>query len=356
MSKKIVVKLKNINEITEENKHGKSISFSEIDKGGAKEKTWIGYIGFITKFYDHFNLPDKKIFYWEYLSKKDNIDKIILQILNTYTVKDGNSLAAKISPFRSIVIRLPGSESLDALHNWGEMVIYARNNFNEIISELGDQIKKKDIQSDPRLLVSWDNARENLHKVSNMKNIDSRVRVLATIYKYGYILRMSTIFKTYIHLGGSSLTREHYNYLDLTRRIWHINENGMDKISFKIPDNMAKELQVLTHRGPFSKGWLLPQRRGTPYAPEASLSSFTSWTKSGLLNYRTYRKVFSSWLKSTVPIDDYEVFENVLDERLLFETVIYIPPNPDYDISDIESQLSDISKEILPEQGRDLSK
>ena len=349
MSSKVVVKLKSV-------KHGKSTPFSNIDKGGTKERTWIGYVNFITRFYSDMDLPDTSLFYWEYLSKKDTIDSIILYILNHYNVRDGNSLAAKLSPFKSVVFRLTGKDTVDALSTWGDTVIYARKNFNDIITEMGDQIQKKTTNQctsvEPTSL-SWTSAQEQLHNVSIIKNLDSRVRVLATIYKYGYILRMSTIFRTYTHLGDSG-SREYYNYLDLENRIWNIIDDGVEKVSFSIPDAMAKELQVLTHGGSFCRGWLLPQRRGTAYAPEASLSSFSSWTKSGLLNYRSYKKIFMSWLKTEVPAEDYESFENVLDERLLFDQVSYTPPDPNYDLTETEIKLSDISKEIMIEPDKDL--
>lgn len=351
-SKKVVVKLKNC-------LYGKSLPFSSIDKGGTKERTWMGYVNFITRFYNDLNLPDKTLFYWEYLSKKDTIDSIILYILNHYNVRDGNTLAAKLSPFKSVVFRLSGKETVDALSTWGDIVIYARKNYSDIVLDLGDQvdrkIKNQSAASDPTTSLSWKSAQEQLHNVSVMKNLDSRVRVLATIYKYGYILRMSTIFKTYIHIGDAT-SREHYNYLDLENRIWNIVDDGVEKLSFSIPDSMAKELQVLTHGGSFCRGWLLPQRKGTPYAPEASLSSFSSWTKSGLLNYRSYRKIFMSWLKLEIPLEDYESFENVLDERLLFDQVSYTPPDPNYDLTETESKLSDISKEIMGESDKELAK
>ena len=349
-SKKVVVKLKS--------GYGETIPFSNIDRGGTKERTWIGYVNFITRFYSDLNLPEKSLFYWEFLSKKDTIDSIILHILNHYNVRDGNTLAAKLSPFKSVVFRLTGKNTVDALSIWGDTVIYARKNYNDIVTEMGDQIQKKTTTQapvDPSMTLSWETAQEQLHNVSIMKNLDSRVRVLATIYKYGYILRMSTIFRTYTHLGDSA-SREYYNYLDLENRIWNIVDDGVEKLSFLIPHSMAKELQVLTHGGSFSKGWLLPQRRGTPYAPEASLSSFSSWTKSGLLNYRSYRKIFMTWLKSTVSQEDYESFENVLDERLLFDQVSYTPPDPKYDLTETERKLSDMSKEIMIEPDKNLVK
>ena len=44
---------------------GKTIHFSEIDKGGTKDRTWINYVNFIIRFYKTLTLPDKSLFYWE---------------------------------------------------------------------------------------------------------------------------------------------------------------------------------------------------------------------------------------------------------------------------------------------------
>ena len=61
-----------------------------------------------------------------------------------------------------------------------------------------------------------------------------------------------------------------------------------------------------------------------------------------------------TWLKSTVSQEDYESFENVLDERLLFDQVSYTPPDPKYDLTETERKLSDISKEIMIEPDKNL--
>ena len=110
---------------------------------------------------------------------------------------------------------------------------------------------------------------------------------------------------------------------------------------------MAKQLKYLMQGEVFSKGWLIPQRRGNPYASEASLSSFSSWTKAGMLNYRTYRKLYLEWLKSEVSEEDYQCFTGILDARVAFELIPYIPPVPKQELeSEIES-IDDPGQEIM---------
>jgi len=330
---------------------GKTIHFSEIDKGGTKDRTWINYVNFIIRFYKTLTLPDKSLFYWEYLSKQEVIDTIVKEVLTIYHIRDGNALAAKLSPFRSMVFRMDGKESLNAVTVWGETVSNSRKNFHTILNELGiDEDTKHSgpaSASAKEPVESWLHAREHLHNVSNRKSIDSRVRVLATIYKYGYIFRMSTIFRTYIHLGDS-MNRDDYNFLDLDRCIWSIVDNGVQKLEFRIPKMMSKELKVLTLGSVFCKGWLVPQRRGAPYAPEASLSSFSSWTNTGMLNYRTYRKLYLEWLKADVSEEYYRRFVGILDSHVAFELITYIPPTPDQELElvDIES-IEDPGQEIV---------
>lgn len=311
---------------------GRTVEFGEIDRGGTKERTWINYVSFITRFYKVFNLPDTSLFYWEFLSKAETIKAITKYILNKYHVKDGNALAAKLSPFKSIIFRMTGNETVSALSAWAEVVIYTRKNFDNIVIEYGDEIKE---QKNIKVIPGPDNwlpAREQLHNISIKRNIDSRVRVLATIYKYGYIFRLSTIFRTYIHKGDEM--RSNYNYLDLDNQTWIIVDECVDKLIFPIPDMMARELRAIAVGGSFSRGWLLPQRRGIPYAPEASISSFSSWTKSGLYNYRTYRKLFMCWLKSHENATNYKIFEGVLEENMSFNQITYIPPVPVQELED----------------------
>jgi len=343
MRKSITIKIKQLSEpVVTDTDLGKFIGFDHIDSNGIKAKTWTGYIKFIVRFYKHFNLPDEGQFYWEFLSRESVIKEIIGIVLNTYHIKDGNSLAAKLSPFRSVVFRLPMKNTLDALTTWGETIINVRKNFISIVHEYGDQIKEvKKRQINSRAITkgpgNWINAYEQLHNIAINKSIDNRVRVLATIYKYGYVFRMSTIFRTYIHLGNDD-NRDDYNYLDLDNGTWTIIEDGVQKVEFPIPCKMVQELQSLTIGDSFVRGWLLPQRRGIPYAPEASISSFSSWIKLGLSNYRTYRRIYNVWLKECILEEEYQLFQEILDNHINFNEITFMPPLPDIELAEPEPE------------------
>jgi hypothetical protein len=335
--------------------HGKSVSFENIDSGGMQARTWLGYIKFIVKFYKQFKLPDKNMFYWEFLSAEANIREIIKTVLNNYYIKDGDALAAKLSPFRSVVFRL--TCSLDAITSWGETIIDVRANFDRIIGEYGDQIRLKRRYRQNNPMNKWTDAYKQLHDISIDKESDIRVRVLATLYKYGYIFRMSVIFRTYIELPDGYSSRE-YHYLDLDNQTWSLMSGGMKMVEFQVPYRMSRELKVLTRDDTFAQGWLLPQRRGFPYASEASISSFSSWTKLGLFNYRAYHRMFKKWLKAGTRSEEYELFFGVLDQHMSMEIIQYMPPLPSVEVAEPRPQspehllpIDKTGKEISPDSG-----
>lgn len=329
--------------------YGQTIRFADIEKGGIKDRTWINYINSVTRFYTSLGLPDKNVFYWEHLSKPESINQIIAEILHNYHIKDGNALAGKLSPFKSLIYRMDNNVSLDAIQTWSNAIMNCRSNYGDILKELN----VTPVESAPVKVTTdnWETVRDKLHEMSLKKSLDSRVRVLATVYKYGYVFRMSTVFRTYIH-NLQEEDRTHYNHLDLYANKWTIVEDGTVKLAFSIPSNMARELLQLTQGFMFNRGWLLPQRRGTPYAPEASLSSFSSWTKAGLSNYRTYRKIYLAWLKSNLDEADYEVFIKVLDTSIAFDHIDYTPPYPFPEVAPVVSADNAIlSAEQLQQKG-----
>ena len=310
---------------------GQSVAFADIEKGGIMEKTWINYVNFIVKFYKILDLDDETMFYWEFLSKPQTIDVIVKEILNRYTIRDGKALAGKLSPFTSILHRLEPVQE-DALHSWNETITMCRKNFDDVLEKHGmtaaAPAAKKDIST-------WPEEREKLHTVSQRKDLDSRVRVLSTIYKYGYVFRMPTIFRTYFD-PSKATGREKYNLLDLGKRIWTVKE-GNQQMSFLVNKEMCEELRALMVGGIFERGWVLPRRNGMPYASEASLSSFSSWSKAGLHSYRVYRKLYTDWLKAQVEEEEYQLMVNIIDHNMIFETLDYIPPIP-INITDSEQE------------------
>lgn len=319
----------------------RSVPFDEIPRGGTTDRSWDSYVGFITRMYKHLGLPDTAQFYWEYLSQPDIIDQIIIEIMNRYYVKDGKALAAKLSPFRSIVFRLESDESLSAVGAWGEAVINARKNFDGILCDLQIEVKQApDKLSSSKTVLNtydgWDAAYRKLSEISHKRSVDIRVRVLACIYEYGYVLRPQTIYRTYIHTGDVEYNRDTYNFMDLERCTWSIVEGGVQKLETVIPEEMADRLRLMTMHDCFSRGWILPQRRGTPYAAGASLSSFSSWTKVGLANYGVYRKLYIDWLMDNIEEDERTIFMGVLNEAVAFDSIKYIPPLPTQEIQSKE--------------------
>lgn len=299
------------------------IRFDEISSDGINTKTWQGHVRYISSFYPKLDLPDKEIFYWETLSEESTINKLIELIIVTYQVQDGENLAAKLTPFRSMVFRI--NSSVTAISRWGEAIINARRNYEQIVRGLGIEHitgSKSKLWSDNQIDGSdWVSAYLKLQQTSTDKSTDPRVRVLATIYKYGYVLRIPTIFNTCFKRPLD--TDRKYHYLDLINRVWTI-----DRLQFKIPDSMAAELIELTNEETFRYGWILPQRRGTPYATQASVSSFSSWSKSGLKLTSYYRNIYNVWLKSKVTESEYLTFQQILSPNPSAGVITYLPPIP----------------------------
>lgn len=187
--------------------HGESIPFIEICRPGIKERTWNNYTNTVTSFYKMLELPDKDIFYWEYLSKDETIQKIIENAFMTYHIRDGKALACKLSPFRSLLYRVSEHVSRDSIAAWGEVIIDCRNNFIELREKYRG--KKHEPETKPQLAETWEHVKEQLHNVSHKKGLDPRIRVLATVYKYGYIMKVPIMFRTYIS-NNHNENREHY--------------------------------------------------------------------------------------------------------------------------------------------------
>ena len=293
-----------------------TVRFDDISPDGSTPKTWQSYIRFITSFYPKLDLPDKELFYWEILSQESTIAKLTEIILATYQVKDGDSLAAKLSPFRSVLFKT--NASVVAISRWGETIINARKNFDQIIADLGIQPIDPPVPDQ----TDWSEAYAKLHQVSTDASVDTRVRVLATIYKYGYLISVTTIFGTSIQSTGR-------HYLDLVNHRWTIKF----KLQFAIPESMATELEQLTKSDVFRNGWLLPQKRGIPYATQASISSFSGWAKAGLKITSYYRGLYNIWLRSKVTEMEYLCFQRLLDLDLdpdldQVEVITYVPPVP----------------------------
>jgi len=221
--------------------------------------------------------------------------------------------------------QLPGNDSIQEMINW-----------SEAISELQKFRSAPTVNPISTIAAGhdWPSLQKQLHEATLTSN--PRIRVLATIYKYGYILRSTTIFRTYLDDLGS----EEYNFLDLERCRWTVINDKGQKLEFHINPSMAHDLRAITSSDSvFSGGLLLPQRRGTPYSAEASISSFSSWLKHGLYTYRVYRKLYLEWLrKQPLSPQDIKAAEDILDERP--------SPSPDPNLNPINNFILPLPNQI----------
>lgn len=155
----------------------------------------------------------------------------------------------------------------------------------------------------------WKDLRNIFTKIAQSHNIDVRLRILATIYRYGYLLQPSVIFKT--RLGP--------NALDLDAGTWHI----IGTHTLQIPLNMTRDLQgIIAGNELFSNGWLLPKLDGGQYCDTAGLNALKPWNELKLPNYTTCRESFITWCKGE---DRYDEMKIILDQIPVEQIVTYIP-------------------------------
>lgn len=304
---------------------GKYVPFHQINRGVIKDSTWTNYINLTRKIYPILNIPVEaqsghENFYWEKLSEQANIDKILKYMLNNYSIKNGQALATKISPFRAIMMRINHIVPHQSTEIWTETVIQCRKKFDNILAEFGAKAyKPKENKDRP---IFWSDAYEQLRGIVENENIDPRIRILASIYSYGYIFRMSIVFRTQIHDGDENylIPSDDKNpakishVIDLKREVWRINmpDTGELKIN---PKMIAEIKSIMGDLKIFEKGWILPKKNGTPYSADASLSSFSSWSKAGLYSYRLYKKLYLNWISENFSNEIFTIVQSIIDHR-----------------------------------------
>uniref|UniRef100_A0A6C0J4B8 Uncharacterized protein n=1 Tax=viral metagenome TaxID=1070528 RepID=A0A6C0J4B8_9ZZZZ len=330
---------------------GKYLLFSEINSGLVKSTTWNNYIVFVRKLYTYLRIPistgdlQSEKFYWERLSDVKVMNKIKRIILTKFQIQDGRSMASKLSPIRAIMMRISHIIPKSVTSSWINMIIDCRNNFNNIAEHM--EIIPYVPMSKKNIPGSWNEAYIVLNTISYNKTVDPRVRLVCILYKYGYIFRISTIIRTILqdtdnvalipveteNDNDDVIRRRKSNIFNTKTNTWTIYSNEVPKCTFIVNKNMVTELKVILQDKLFDQGWLLPCKNGTPYSYDASVSSFSSWTKLGLHTYSTYKKLYVLWLKlqnAQGNINDVNIEDmiKIIDHSTTFKTITFIPPIP----------------------------
>lgn len=320
---------------------GKYIPIKDINQGMITESTWGNYIKFIRKIYPLISLPVEEStinenFYWERISYPKVIEQIQKVVLENYQIKDGNALSAKLSPFRAIMMRISHLVPREVTEIWNNVIIDSRKNFDMIISDLNVTPYVPPAKRD--LPNTWSEAYKSLSLMANSRSVDPRVRILAHLYRYGYIMRMNIIFRTYIQEHSDNLIpadikegtelakRYNSNSLNVKDNYWLVNKEGtICRINVN-PKLVEDIYEILKQHKIFEQGWILPRKNGSPYSADASVSSFSSWTNLGLSTYTIYRKLYLNWISKSFSERHLHATKQLLDTTsVLIDTY---PPVP----------------------------
>ena len=267
--------------------------------------------------------PKSGIFYWERFCTDKSIDQIIISLHKTYTITKGSELVMRLAPIITCLNVVPNLPA-NYLAKWISLKQQYSNEhfYKETCQRLdiipGEKTEKSDVIPD------WEEVLSRFNQLSKSKT-DPRVKVLCTIYKYGYVLRIASIFLTNFKANNPE-----FNYLDIESGLWIINHNKVRIQSFTIPKELLVELKLIitTHSTLFSNGWLLPKKNGTVYGKNSGIHQLTPWMSLGLPNCVECRKSFETWhwYKSGCNLDKVEQMSTILDHTKTTAIIHYTPP------------------------------
>ena len=338
--KKIVNTNVQIQEKIEDDPNGKSVALNDIPYGKLAARTVANYTNIIrnvTRELFSSNIlvgtPDLTRFYWEKFGD-DAVIRTILKILHTkYTIRNGDELATKMSPIVSCLVLIGDIIPSEYLAKWTSLVAHYRrseDDYKLLLNELN--IIRSVTTTESKPIPDWLTIRQQMHNISVDSTQDARLRVLCTIYKFGYVLRIGSIFRTRIRNDNDTT-----NFLNLTTCEWIIIKSKRRVQMFKVNSQLCAELTAIIASEDFyfSKGWLLPKANGLSYSESASIASFTPWKSTDLPNNVDCRKSFESWHwyaagQSAAAVSNMSV---ILDHRPSTAIIHYTPPY-DLHISD----------------------
>jgi hypothetical protein len=268
--------------------------------------------------------PKSGLFYWERFCEDKTIDQIIINLHKTYTIRSGSDLNMRIAP---IITSLTSVPSLPAkyLAQWVSLKqqFTSVDYYQTACKRLGIIIPSEK-EKDNSVIPDWEELLNKFNKLSK-SCCDPRLQILSTIYKYGYVLRIASIYLTNFKNNNSNS-----NYLSLDDGNWIINHNKVRVQRFKIPSSMLEEIKDIISKHPdlFKNGWLLPKKNGVPYAKNSGIHQLTPWMSMKLPNCVQCRKSFETWhwYKSGCDLEKVEQMSTILDHTKTTAIIHYTPP------------------------------
>lgn len=150
----------------------------------------------------------------------------------------------------------------------------------------------------------WNTLHKVLTKAARNKSMDTRLRVLATIYRHGYVLRPAIVFWTRLSPPRTVHEEDEIipNYLHLRDdgepSQWYIYEDDVHVQTLCLPLDMVNDLlDIIRQSEIHAKGWLLPKLNGMAYGMSMTLPTFAPWHEQKLPNYGRCRESLEAWYK-----------------------------------------------------------
>jgi hypothetical protein len=263
-------------------------------------------------------------FYWEAYAKNDVLDAIIHVLHDIYTIRSGSDLVMRMAPILTCLNMIPELPPSN-LAKWISLKAQYREmeNYKVLCQRLDIKTSTSTTTSTVQQIPDWQELRLKLEVISTSRAADPRLRVLATIYKYGYVLRIASIYQTSVSDSDSK-----WNHLDMDHGIWYINHSKVRVQSFEVPTELIEELRPILKDSVFSNGWLLPKKNGTPYTANTGIAHLTPWSSLDLPDCVKCRKSFETWhwYESGQSIEKVKEMSTILDHTKTTAIVNYTPP------------------------------
>ena len=278
---------------------------------------------------------NKHRFYYGEYCKPEVINTIMCLMHKIYTIRHGNDLSMRIAPLVTMLNMIPEVPASD-LATW----ISLKNDLKEgdFYADIVKTLDCKQVLTPKTVkdVPEWTALQAKLDKISRSKALDPRLKVLATIYKYGYVLRIASIYNTKIGSDDGKQGMSDHNYLDLEKGVWHINHSKVRVQSFDIPEAMRVELLALVTDGNaprpkqsvFSHGWILPKKNGQPYTANTGIKHLLPWARLSLPDCIQCRKSFETWhwSYSGNDIEETKKMSIILDHNPTTAVIHYVFP------------------------------
>jgi hypothetical protein len=256
-----------------------SVLFEELLVPDDSDENYTHAKVLIQRWYQALELPDKNMFYYDFLSRPFIIKLVLAEVLRI-----GDNPEEYIS-------------NLSFLLRCVSPVVpqYALSACDLMLAEIPHLKPKRD--------RGWGPEVATLQLVSRKADTTEFVKMVATFYSYGYILPADIIARTYLLGTGASIpTDADVSTLDLDTGLWHTTIN-----IYICPDLCIYIRSRLAERARWDRWRLTPDIDAT-----TDLMSHTAWQAAGLASQKYYRRVYLAWLTRNMP-DDLARVKGIID-------------------------------------------